>query len=233
MKVPYLLLCLNLIVVNLIGQNLEVGTLWKAEGIHDTLDNKLPNQKLQRFMYFDNEQEISTLTIYEKLNMTNGEITVSYMIEADNLERLTDSTYKVRELLVDNFQIINKDSIYYKKQKYRLGFKRIDVQRSQVTEAQLMDFLSGNSVRKYYKNGEVSDQIRTYKETGVVAIQPMNSYSNWESDYRMFGFEGFLFLKGITSAPMLIENIKDDKIIGKDADYRFEPKAFEIRKEKL
>lgn len=233
MKLLYLVLLLNVAGINLMGQPLAPQTLWKAEAIYDTLDNKLPNEKLQRFMYFDNEHEISVLTIFEKLNMSNGEIIVSYMIEADNLEKQSDSAYKVKELAVDNFEIINKDSILYKKQKYHVGYKRIDVRPSLVTEAALMNFLESHSIRKYYEDGSPSDQIRTYKRTGQVHIQALNVYRDWESDYRIFSFEGFLFLKGITSAPMLIENIENEKIFGKEADYRFETKAFDFRKEKL
>lgn len=219
--------------INLIGQGVESGSLWQVEMVYDTLGNKLPNEKIERFMYIKNDSEVSMLTIYEKLNMTNGEIIVSYMIEADNLEKQTESEYKIKELHVDEFKLINSDSIFYKKFKYCLGFKRIDVSLSSVTQAQLMEFLFSSSVRNYYDNGESLNQVHTYKNTGQKGIQIVDSNSNWESDYRVFNFEGFLFLKGITSPPMLIEKIDNERVIGKEADYRFDTKNFEIRRERI
>ena len=32
---------------------------------------------------------------------------------------------------------------------------------------------------------------------------------------------------------MIIENLEDEKLLGKEVDYRFDVKSFEIRKEKL
>ena len=65
-----------------------------------------------------------------------------------------------------------------------------------------------------------------------MAIDVIDSPSNWESDYRIFSFEGFLFLKGIISAPMIIEKIEGEKLVGQEVDYRFAPRNFELRKEK-
>ncbi|MEZ5044119.1 MAG: hypothetical protein R2828_32730 [Saprospiraceae bacterium] len=233
MKKLILISLIILAMINVYGQGIESGSLWQAEMVYDTLDNKLPREKIQRFMYFENENEISTLTIYEKMSMTNGEVIISYLVEANNLEKKSDTEYKVKEFRVDNFKLINNDSIFYKEKYFSLGFKRIDVKQSSITESQLMDFLFSSSVRKYYDNGESLNQIHTYKRNGNKAIQIVDSHSNWESDFRVFSFEGFLFLKGITSAPMIIEKLEDEKLIGKEVDYRFNVKNFEIRKEKL
>ena len=229
-----ILISLSIIIsLNVFSQQIESGSLWQAEMIYDTLDNKLPNQKIQRFMYFENEHKISTLTIYEKMDMRTGEVIISYMIEANNLEKKSGSIYKVKEYRADKFQLISTDSIFYKERYYGVGFKRIDVKQSSITESQLMDFLLSSSVRTYYENGESSDQIHTYKSTGQKAIQIVNSRSKWESDFRVFSFEGFLFLKGITSAPIIIETLEAENLIGKEVDYRFASKSIEIRKEKL
>jgi len=233
MKVSTTTAILLLISLNLFSQKIEKGSLWQAEMVYDTLGKKYPKEKIQRFMYFENENEISTLSIHEKMSMTNGEVIISYLVEANNLEKKSDSEYKVKEFQVDNFKLINNDSIIYKEKYFSVGFKKINISQSLITESQLMDFLFSSSVRKYYENGESSNQIHTYKKSGQKAIQIVDSKSNWESDFRVFSFEGFLFLKGITSAPMIIEKLERDKLIGKEVDYRFEVKNFVMKKEKL
>ncbi len=86
-----ILISLSIIIsLNVFSQQIEPGSLWQAEMIYDPLENKFPNGKIQRFIYFENENEISTLTIYEKRSMTNGEVIISYMIETNNLEKLSD-----------------------------------------------------------------------------------------------------------------------------------------------
>ncbi len=233
MRLPILTFFLLFINFNLLSQHIESGSIWQAEMVYDTLDNKLPRERIQRFMYFENESEISTLVIYEKMSMTNGEVIISYLVEANNLEKKSDSEYKVKEFRVDKLQLINSDSIYYKEKYFNVGFKRLNVNQSSITQKQLMDFLLSSSVRKYYKNGEPFNQIHTYKSTGEKAIQEIDSHSNWESDFRVFSFEGFLFLKGITSAPMIIEKLENGKLIGKEFDVRYDVKNIEIKKEKL
>jgi len=229
-----ILTCLSLfITLNLFSQTIEPGTLWQAEMVYDTLDNKYPREGIQRFMYFENENEISTLTIYEKINMKDGEMFISYMVEANNLEKKSETEYKVREFNVDYFKLVNSDSIFYKEKYFSVGFKRIYASQSSITKSQLLDFLYSGSVREYYENGESLNQIHTYKKTGQKAIQMVDSHQNWESDFRVFDFEGFLFLKGITSAPIIIENLEDGKLIGLEVDRRFDGKNTEIRKEKL
>ena len=112
MKKLILISLIILAMINVHGQGIESGSLWQAEMIYDTLDNKIPREKIQRFMYFENENEISTLTIYEKMNMTNGEVIISYLVEANNLEKKSDTEYKVKEFRIDNFTLINNDSIF-------------------------------------------------------------------------------------------------------------------------
>jgi hypothetical protein len=58
MKKFILLSLLILTTINVYGQGIEPGSLWQAEMVYDTLDNKLPREKIQRFMYFENENEI-------------------------------------------------------------------------------------------------------------------------------------------------------------------------------
>ena len=229
-----LMICFAVLIsMNMFSQNIVSGTLWKAETVYDTLGNAYPNEKIQSFMYFDNESSISTLVINEKINNENGEIIISYLVDGHNLEEKSDIEYKVKELSIDNFKFVSKDSIYYKKRRYNVGFKQVKVKQSLITEVQLMNFLLSSSVRNYYENGESLNQIHTYKDNGKKVIQVVGSDSSWESDFRVFSFEGYLFLKGITSAPMIIETLEDNKIQGKEADYRFESKIIEIRKEKL
>jgi hypothetical protein len=165
--------------------------------------------------------------------MTNGEVIISYLVEANNLEKKSDTEYKVKEFRVDNFKLIDNDSIYYEEKYFSIGFKRVNVKQSSITESKLLDFLFSSSVRQYYDNDESLNQIHTYKRDGSKTIQIVDSHSNWESDFRVFSFEGYLFLKGITSAPMILESLENEKLIGKEADYRFDIKNLEIRKEKL
>ncbi len=208
-------------------------SIWQAKTVYDTLGKEYPNEKVERFMFFENENNISSLIINEKLNMSTGEIFLTYLVDAYNLEKVEGAKYKVRELAIDYFDLVNSDSIYYRKQNYSIGFKRVNLKQSLITESQLHSFLQEGSIRKYYNDGESLNQIHSYKPNGKKEINIVNSNSNWETQYRVFGFEGFLFIKGIVSAPMIIENIDSDKLVGKEADYRYDIKNFEYRREKL
>ena len=95
MKLSILTFISFLFTLNLFSQTIEPGSLWQAEMVYDTLDNKYPKEGIHRFMYFENENEISTLTIYEKINMKDGEMFISYMVEANNLEKKSETEYKL------------------------------------------------------------------------------------------------------------------------------------------
>ena len=204
-------------------------SLWYAVMVHDTLGNSYPNQNIERFMFFENENNISTLSINQKTSMSNGETIISYTVEANNLAKIDAKTYKVKEYRVDNFELINEDSIYYQEKGYHLGFKRLEIERSNQTQNEYLDFLLKNRVRQYYENGEDLNQLHIYKKDGNKEIDVVDSKSSWESPYRLISFEGFVFLRGITSYPIILIDMDKNKIKGKEVNRKSKPLKTEIR----
>ncbi len=122
--------------------------------IHDMLGNAYPQQNVERFKFFENENYISTITIA---------------------------------------------------------------------------FLLANQVREYYENSQSLNQLHVYKKDGNKEVQVIDSHSSWESPYRLISFEGFVFLRGITSYPIILHDIVDNKIIGTEINRKTDPVKTEIR----
>jgi len=211
------------------AQNNLSQSLWYATMVHDTLGNAYPNQNIERFMFFENENNISTLSIDQKTSMSNGETIISYTVEANNLAKIDSKIYKVKEYRVDNFEVINNDSIYYYEKGYNIGFKRLKTERSNQTQNKYLEFLLKNRVRQYYENGENLNQLHVYKNDGNKEIDVVDSKSAWESPYRLISFEGFVFLRGITSYPIILLDSNDKKITGLEIDRKSSPLITEIR----
>jgi len=150
--------------------------------------------------------------------MSTGETIVSYIVEANNLAKINESTFKVKEYKVDNFSIISEDSIYYREKYYHIGFKRLDISASNHLQNDYLDFLLKYKVREFYENGESLNQIHKYKADGNKEIEVVDSASRWESPYRILSFEGYVFLRGITSNPILLKKMKEDRIEGYEID---------------
>ena len=213
------------------AQNNLSQTLWYASMVHDTLGNAYPNQNIERFMFFENGSNISTLSIDQKTSMSNGETIISYTVEANNLAKKDIRTFKVKEYKVDNFEIVNKDSIYYREKGYHVGFKRLKTERSNRAQSKYLEFLLNNRVRQYYGNGENLNQLHVYKNDGTKEIDVVDSKSSWESPYRLISFEGFVFLRGITSYPIVLLDLNEKMITGLEIDRKSSPLTTEIRKE--
>ena len=53
--------------------------------------------------------------------------------------------------------------------------------------------------------------------------------NGWESDYRIINFGGFVFLKGITSWPKLVERIEKEKLVCLELENRKPVRHLELR----
>ena len=215
------------------AQGLLPGELWQARVLYDSMQTPYPRERIQRFLFVANNSEISQLTISERVDMNTGETYLSYDIKAANLEPDTLTTYKVREYKDEYITLVSSDSLYWKDERFGIGYARVNIPFTTATRSMVLQFLNDQPVRTYYPDGEVDGYINTYQSDGFKRIDVVDSNRGWTSDYRIFNFEGFVFVKGITSVPVVALYVIENYISVVELPQLGEPQMAQIRKERL
>lgn len=207
-------------------QGITQNKLWKGYGIADASGTAI-NQKLQQFIYVEGNQ-LHLLDIPEKMDMTTGEIFVKPKIDVYTLSgsgsnftiKNAEKEYQIELVSPTEFQINHKG--------YLFPFKLIDeAKKSPINAATLSKTIVGST----FENTDKEDRIlNTYIDRETAQYQNKDSMSSWESDYKIIEFNGFVFLKGITSPTLLVSQIDGEMIYFIEMDYRFDPKNISWKK---
>lgn len=202
------------------SQVLEAGTLYRSGSVYDK-DNNPSGKKIEQFLYVENENNILLLDIDELMNMQDGSIIVTYETNGYNCYQKGTGKYKVKELEVDNFKLIGKDSLFYESYRYNIGFRKVEGAVKLNDKAKLQEALFKNK----YADEDLS-YYYSYQSNGFVKYETGDS--DWENVYRIINFEGYIILKGAVSAPKIVNKISEKKIEGLHLDYRFLQKNWQI-----
>lgn len=210
------------------GQNIEIGKLWRSKGVYDSVGNFIERAKTERFLYGSKSNQFQRLVIKEKLNMENGEVEIFTYKDTLSLKPLEGGFYKIenQEELLLTFHPMDSLTVKYKG--YTFSYIKLNQKRNKVD---LIKFKSELLKEPLIVSVPESKKYKlTFQENGLVKYNPLDRDSEWESAYKIIHFNGFVFLKGITSAPKLITKSKKGRIEFIIIDYRFENKNGELNK---
>ena len=161
--------------------------------------------------------------------METGEVVIkavidTLQIESTNMELVYDLIYNDGSIRLE-MKGENEFNIFYPE--FILTFRRImNLEDSKFSLKQYEEYIIGNTLIEAdpITNTRLGDLSKTYLSTGIAKYDKIGSNSKWESAFAIIEFEGFVFLKGISSAPIILIDIDEHIIKGIEADYRFIPK---------
>lgn len=228
MQVQKLVIFLLLFVSTLsFAQNLETDKLWRTKGVYDSVGNFIERAKVQIFLYCSAPNQLQRLRTQDKVNMETGETKIFIYKDTLNLSTLSKNSFKLNEN--ETLTSHTKDSLTIQLNGYTLPFVKLDVNSNQADKANFnSNFL--NMPLTETVDGKEEYQF-TFQDNGLKKIKPIDRDSEWESEYKLIDFNGFLILQGITSAPKLITKIGKTKVDFLEIDYRFDIKKGELNKE--
>lgn len=224
-----LLCCTTLLSSQNSPKNLKNADLWKGYGVRNAT-GALQDYKVQQFLLFD-KKDFVIYDINEKMSMTTGEVEIDFEINTFERNKGTDTeftiqkdgkSFEVERVGEDELRIKNKDLYFL--------FKRMPLAKTKLQKKAIEQVLIGRSFQALdvAKQTPVDDLIRTYNNNETATYQKKESASNWSSAFKILEVGRFVFLKGITSAPLLVIGIEDDCIYCMEMDYRFEPKEVHL-----
>lgn len=201
------------------AHDLETNGLYKGYEVKDS-EGKTLRIKRQEFIKV-NGNDLIRINFNELLNMETGEVIVVEKIDTLNLENLQPDLV-FNQTSNTSFELVYPTAVLTFKLMENTSTKSPDLDKCK-------DFLIGNTfVQNDIPKTEEPTLTYTYQENGLAKYQTIGSHSNWETAYKIVAFEGYVFLKGITSAPILITTLEEKRLVGIKADYRFEPKPVEL-----
>ena len=208
------------------GQTIETGKLWRTKGVYDSLGNFMERAKVQIFLYSTKPNQFHRLEIEDRLNMTTGETNVVTYRDTLDLISLEANSYKLNE--EETMTIHTDDSLTIKYRGYTLSYVKVNEKVESITTEKLKSNLVKTALIQSV--GDSEKYRMTYQENGLVKIKTLDRDYEWESEYKIIDFNGFIFLQGITSAPKLVTDIKKGEVQFVEIDYRFENKNGQLTK---
>lgn len=219
MKQIITILCLFL-AFSSFSQIKETESLWRTKGVHDSTGNFITRAKIQSFLYAAKDNQFYRLRNQSRINMETGETKVFTYIDTLLLKPTKSNHFEVNEK--EALVLHTEDSLTIEYNGYHIAYVKVASPKKKVSLKKLKKALLDKRMIENIANEE--SYAFNYQSNNLVKVMPLDSESNWESDYKIIDFEGFLILQGITSAPKLILNIQKQKITFLEIDYRFESK---------
>ncbi|WP_299116090.1 hypothetical protein [uncultured Winogradskyella sp.] len=202
------------------GQNFETDKLWRTKGVYDSVGNFMERAKVQIFLYSSGTDQLQRLRTQDKINMETGETKIFIYKDTLNLKALNENTFKLND--DETITIHSKDSMTIQFNGYILPFVKLDVKSNQADKNKFnANFIN---VRLDETVDNKTEYQFTFLDNGLKKTKRVDADSEWESEYKLINFNGFLILQGITSAPKLITKIGKTKVNFLEIDYRFKTK---------
>lgn len=208
------------------SQNLEEDKLWRTKGVYDSLGNFVERAKIQSFLYTSKPDKLIRLSTKDRMNMETGETKVFVYTDTLTLKPTKENTFTLNDK--EQLTIHSKDSLTIHFNGYVLPYVKLTQKANAVklntfkTKFVNVTFIESVAGKKEYE--------LTYQDTNLVKVAPLQSSSQWESDYKIIDFNGFIIIQGIVSAPKLITDLKNGNIYFSQIDYRFENTTGELIK---
>ncbi|NOQ75370.1 MAG: hypothetical protein GQ574_25390 [Crocinitomix sp.] len=215
------------------AHNIPNDGLWKGYTVKDTLGNEV-RYKRQDFVKIKGD----TLLLFqfrELMSMETGEVIIKTVTDtmfidsekSNGIYQLSHDQTILRLEVKDD----NEFQIFYPK--FILTFKRMnDIPEPKVSLGEAKTFVIGSTFIEIDPATKkvTGTMSKTYQDDGKAKYQETDSHRGWESAFKIVAFEGYIFLKGITSAPILICEFKDLELKGWEVDYRFDPEKVGLKK---
>ncbi|WP_046743614.1 hypothetical protein [Kordia zhangzhouensis] len=208
------------------GQNIEKEKLWRTKGVYDSLGNFIERAKIQSFLVSTNSKEFHRLQTQDKINMETGETKVFVYRDTLRLVSLGKNHYQASDKEV--LTLHSKDSLTITFKGYTLPYVKLSEKANSVDLEKLKAELINTPFVETV--ADVNKYQLTYQDTNLVKVHPLESSSEWESDYKIIDFDGFIIIQGIVSAPKLITKLKKGEVYFLEIDYRFENKKGKLTK---
>ncbi len=208
------------------GQNIEVEKLWRTKGVYDSVGSFIERAKVQSFLFSSKSNQFYRLKTQDKVNMETGETKVFVYRDTLNLDASDNNTYKLNDK--ENLTLHSSDSLTIQFNGYTLPYVKLEVKANKIDLEKFKYELQKEPLIESVEN--IKAYRFTYQENGLVKVKPLERDSEWESEYRIIDFNGFIIIQGIVSAPKLITKLKEGKISFIEIDYRFENKNGEFNK---
>jgi len=203
--------------------------LWKGYGVRNAT-GELQEYKVQQFLLFD-KKEFIFYDINEKMSMTTGEIEIDFEINTFERIKGTDTAFTIqKDGKLFEVERVGDAEIRIKNKDLYFLFKRMPLEKLKLQKKNVEQILIGHSFQLFDvdKQAPLDDLKRTYHENETATYQKEKSASNWTSAFKILEVGRFVFIKGITSAPLLVTGIEGTCIYCMEMDYRFEPKEVHL-----
>lgn len=228
-----LLLCCTTLVSSQNSQNSQKSVknadLWKGYGVRNASGN-LQEYKVQQFLLFDKKSFV-IYDINEKMSMTTGEVEIDFEINTFERNKGSDTAFSIQKD-GKSFEVerVGKEEIRIKNKDLYFLFKRMPLAKIKLQKKEVEQVLIGRSFQLFdvEKQAPTDDLIRTYNDNQTATYQKKEGASNWQSAFEILEVGRFVFLKGITAAPLLVTGIEGECIYCIEMDYRFEPKEVHL-----
>ncbi len=217
----YSLILFTLLITTIsFGQDIDTDQLWRTKGVYDSVGNFVERAKIQGFLYSSKSNQFYRLRTQDKLNMETGETKVFVYRDTLNLTFLDSKSYKISNK--ETLTLHTKDSLTIQFKGYSFPYTKINLKskpvnidkfKTQLLKAPLIESIDNKQDYEY-----------TYQNNGLAKIKPLESDSEWESEYKIIDFNGFIILQGIVSAPKLITKLNKNTINFIQIDYRYKNK---------
>ncbi|MBR9914330.1 MAG: hypothetical protein GYB32_05795 [Algicola sp.] len=210
--------------IPMFSQDMEAGQLWRTKGVYDSLGNFMERAKIQSFLYSASANKIHRLRTQDRINMETGDTKVFVYRDTLNLSPLGPNVYKLSEKEV--LKLHSKDSLTITYNGFTLSYVLLHTKKIKNGFKKVQSNLLNTSFVETID--EDTKYQLTYQDSGLVKVNPLDSDSEWESDYKLIDFEGYILIQGIVSAPKLVTKSKKGHIQFIQIDYRFENKRGEL-----
>lgn len=197
------------------GHDLPQDGLWRGVAIHDKTGKEFryPRQDFIKVK----ENSILLFQFEELLSMETGEVHIKTLIDTFMIDNsVSEGSY----ILSQNeeslkLEIKGEDEIKLVYPKYILTYKKVlNLHQISTTRKEYEDFIIGSTfIEINPETREVTGKYKkSYQTSGKAKYQQVDSNSNWESAFLIVEFEGYVFLKGISSYPFLLTGIENDDL---------------------
>ncbi len=208
------------------GQKIEEEKLWRTKGVYDSLGNFIERAKIQSFLFSSKSNQLYRFRTQDRLNMETGETKIFVYRDTLNLKSSDSNTYQLSDK--ETLTLHSRDSLTIQYNGYTLPYVKLDLQSNKIDLEKLKSTLQEEPLIESVEG--IKEYQFTYQKNGLVKVKPLERDSEWESEYKIIDFNGFIIIQGIVSAPKLITKLEKGKISFMEIDYRFENKNGELNK---